>query len=238
MKIAIDAGHGPNTPGKRSPDGSLREFQFNSAVAKYLISLLHEYEGIETFSVFADDVDVPLFMRTNIANDRKADLYLSIHANASGDTWSDAEGIETYIYATGGIAEEVAKTIHPILVARTKRKDRGVRVANFHVLRETKMPAFLFECDFMTNKQEVKLLKSDEYRMNVAEAIAEGVGAYYHLKKKEVPKVEQKQEVSAWAKEAQKWVKEKGISDGERPKDTVTREEVWTMLYRMAKPGN
>lgn len=238
MKIAIDAGHGPNTPGKRSPDGSLREFQFNSAVAKYLISLLHEYEGVETLSVFADDVDVPLFMRTNIANDRKADLYLSIHANASGDTWSDAEGIETYIYATGGIAEEVAKTIHPILVARTKRKDRGVRVANFHVLRETKMPAVLFECGFMTNKQEVELLKSDEYRRKVAEALAEGVAEYYHLKKKEVKPVEQKQEVSEWAKKAQEWVKKQGISDGERPKDTVTREEVWTMLYRMTKPGN
>lgn len=52
--------------------------------------------------------------------------------------------------------------------------------------------------------------------------------------KKEEVKVSQNQSVSDWAKDAQKWVVENNISDGKRPKDSVTREEVWTMLYRAA----
>ena len=54
--------------------------------------------------------------------------------------------------------------------------------------------------------------------------------------RKEMDKLMQKKEeteISSWAKEAAVWVKEKGISDGTRPKDYVTREELWTMLYRM-----
>src|SRR5690606_28846364 len=101
MKIVIDAGHGPETPGKRSPDGSLREYQFNSAVARYVIDELKEYENVKLLSTHRDDRDVPLKERTDTANAWGAELFVSIHANAAGDGgWNSAQGIETFVYET------------------------------------------------------------------------------------------------------------------------------------------
>ena len=235
MKIVIDAGHGPDTPGKRSPDGSLREYQFNSAVARYVADeLLHGYEGVEILMTHADDRDVPLKERTDRANAWKADLFVSIHANAAGiGGWNSAQGIETFVYTTRpAAATKLAEAVHRNLIRATGRPDRGVKTANFHVLRETKMPAILVECGFMTNKQECELLKSDEYRQKCASAIVSAIVEVYGLKEKK--QAGPADEVSEWAVKARAWVMEKKISDGTRPKDPVTREEVWTMLYRMS----
>src|SRR5690606_16940342 len=95
--IILDAGHGPETPGKRTPDGSLREFQFNRAVAE-LVSGYLEKEGFMILVSHHSARDVPLHERTNYANKQKADAFISIHANAYGSSWNDANGIETYIY--------------------------------------------------------------------------------------------------------------------------------------------
>ena len=102
MKIAVDAGHGLHTPGKRTPDGSLREWQSNHKVAEKVVKKLSEYEGVISFRT--DDPtgerDVPLNERTDKANREKADLFVSIHANANGSTWNEAQGIETFVYVT------------------------------------------------------------------------------------------------------------------------------------------
>jgi len=237
MKIVIDAGHGPETPGKRSPDGSLREYQFNSVVARYVAdALLRGYEGIEILMTHDDSRDVPLKERTDRANAWKADLFVSIHANAAGDgvTWNSAQGIETYVYTSRPPdAVALANAVQRQLIRATGRPDRGVKSANFHVLRETKMTAILVECGFMTNRQECELLKSDEYRRKCASAIVAGIVETYGLKRK--PGSGPQNDISDWAREARAWVMEKKISDGTRPKDPVTREEVWTMLYRFAQ---
>lgn len=234
MRIAIDAGHGPETPGKRSPDGSLREYQFNSVVAWYVAdTLLHGYEGVEILMTHDDSRDVPLKERTDKANAWKADVFVSIHANAAGDgvSWHSAQGIETYVYTSRPPdAVALANAVQRNLIRATGRPDRGVKSANFHVLRETKMTAILVECGFMTNREECELLKSDAYRRKCAEAIVAGIVETYGLKRK--PEPEPVQTVSDWAREAHVWVVEQGITDGTRPKDPVTREEVWTMLYR------
>jgi N-acetylmuramoyl-L-alanine amidase len=231
MKIAIDAGHGPETPGKRTPDGSLREYQFNSAVARYVADmLLHGYEGVEILLTHADDRDVPLRERTDRANAWKADLFVSIHANAAGEGWSAAQGIETYVYDTRPpTAVALANAVQRNLIRMTGRPDRGVKSANFHVLRETKMTAILVECGFMTNRDECELLKSDEYRRKCAAAIVSGIVTTYGLQQKMKAPVD---DVSDWAREARDWAVSRNITDGTRPKDTVTREELWTMLYR------
>jgi N-acetylmuramoyl-L-alanine amidase len=236
MKIVIDAGHGPETPGKRSPDGSLREYQFNSAVARYVAdALLHEYEGVEILMTHDDSRDVPLKERTDRANAWKADLFVSIHANAAGDgvNWHSAQGIETYVYTSRPApAVALANAVQRQLIRATGRPDRGVKSANFHVLRETKMTAILVECGFMTNREECELLKSDSYRRKCAEAIVAGIAETYGLQQKMKAPVD---DVSDWAREARDWTVAKGITDGTRPKDTVTREELWTMLYRALK---
>ena len=238
MKIVIDAGHGPETPGKRSPDGSLREYQFNSVVARYMADeLLNGYEGVEILMTHDDSRDVPLKERTDRANEWKADLFVSIHANAAGDgaRWNSAQGIETYVYETRPpAAVALANAVQRQLVRSTGRPDRGVKYANFHVLRETKMTAILVECGFMTNREDAELLKSDSYRRKCAEAIVAGIVETYGLRKKQAAQVDAPDEVSSWAREAREWAVSRGITDGTRPKDPVTREEVWTMLYRMS----
>jgi len=238
MRIAIDAGHGPETPGKRSPDGSLREYQFNSAVARYVAdALLHGYEGVEILMTHADDRDVPLKERTDRANRWGADLFVSIHANAYGDGgWNDAKGIETYIYTTRpAAAVKLAEVVQRNLVQATGRPNRGVKTANFHVLRETKMTAILVECGFMTHREECELLKTDDYRRKCAEAIVAGIVETYGLRPKQPAQQQTVEDWRAEFAEARVWAVEQGITDGSRPKDTVTREELWTMLYRALK---
>lgn len=182
MKIVIDAGHGPNTPGKRAPDDSMREYHFNSATARYVIENLREYD-CEVLTTFEDSRDVPLTERTRKANDWKADVFVSIHANAYlGNQWCNAEGIETFVYPTvTGKAVTLANAVQRKLIATTGLRDRGVKREDFHVLRETNMPAILIECGFMDNQRELALLKSDAYRRKCAKVIAESIMEVFRL---------------------------------------------------------
>ncbi|WP_018394576.1 N-acetylmuramoyl-L-alanine amidase [Bacillus sp. 37MA] len=171
MKIAIDAGHGWNTPGKRTPDG-MREYEFNRETAL----LLRENINADTLFVHHDSYDIPLAKRVQKANEARADLYVSIHANAYGEGWTSAHGIETYVYTSRPAAAlKIAQSVQHELVAATGRRDRGVKASNFYVLRKTNMPAILIEAGFMTNREEAALLKTSQYRQTCARAIADGI---------------------------------------------------------------
>lgn len=177
MKICLDAGHGASTNGKRSPDSSLMEYEFNRDVMKRLKTILerHDVEVIETVT---DDTDVSLSERCSIANKNKADYFVSIHANADKEYWTDVNGWEIHIVGKGGKAEQLAKSIHKHSIATLGLKDRGVRISNFQVLRDTNMPAVLIEHGFYTNKEECELLKTDEFRQKCAEVDARGILSY------------------------------------------------------------
>lgn len=178
MKIMIDAGHGPDTPGKRSPDGRLREFYFNSAVADEVKKRLI-LDGHTVFFSHQIDKDVPLHERIALANRLKADLFVSIHANAHGHTFTTANGLETFIYNRPQAAtRQLAASVQRSLVLVTGRKDRGVKQGDFAVLRDTHMPAILVECGFMTHKHEVELLKSAIYRKRCALGICFGIACF------------------------------------------------------------
>lgn len=174
VKICIDAGHGSNTAGKRSPDGSLREYEFNRDVANRIKNILVAH-GVEVILTCGDDYDIPLQQRCDIANQLKADYFVSIHANAFGTDWNDARGWEVFVVAKGGRAEELAETIHEYSIAELGLKDRGVKTANFYVLRNTNMPAILIEHGFYTNKAECALLKDSDFRQKCAVADAKGI---------------------------------------------------------------
>jgi len=184
----LDAGHGYNTPGKRSPDG-MREYEFNRAVALYARSLFQDYQNTTVFFAHSDDRDVPLQERTNKANSLNVDAYVSIHANAFGSGgWTSASGIETYVYPSRPpVANQLAQKIQRNLIVETGLPDRGVKTANFHVLRETKMDAVLIECGFMTSQNDIKLLRSEAYRRTVAEAIVNAVASQFNLKRNSNP---------------------------------------------------
>lgn len=180
--IVLDAGHGPDTPGKRSPDGRLKEFEFNAATARLAGEMLAR-EGVTVHYVHQAARDVPLNERTAAANRLRAHAYVSIHANAYGNGWNAAQGIETYMYpqaskSSGVLADQVQRA----MVSACNRADRGVKKADFAVLRDTKMPAILVECGFMTNREEASLLLSHAYRMQCARAIAFGVLCWIYRK--------------------------------------------------------
>lgn len=187
MKIMLDAGHGYNTPGKRSPDG-FQEFEFTRKAAIYAKELLETYENMTIYIAHSDQRDIPLKERTDAANRLQVNAYISIHANAYGSSWNDAAGIETYVYTSKPKeALELAQKVQRNLAGETGLPNRGVKTADLHVLRETHMTAILAECGFMTNHKEAILLQSDDYQRTCAAAIVRGIAEQYQLIKKQVP---------------------------------------------------
>ncbi|MDQ0220012.1 N-acetylmuramoyl-L-alanine amidase [Peribacillus cavernae] len=182
MKIILDAGHGYQTSGKRTPDG-MQEYEFNRAVASHAKLLLDKHEGVTVHFTHSDHEDTPLRQRTDRANVLKADVFVSIHANAFGNgSWNDACGIETFVYTSKPIESlTLAEKIQSNMTAMTGLSDRGVKAANFHVLRETICPSILVECGFMTNLHESALLHSDEYRKICAKAIVKSIVEQFQL---------------------------------------------------------
>lgn len=171
MHILLDPGHGPTTPGKRSPDGRLREFDCNYQIALFVQQLL---QGKMKCSLTTTGKrDVPLWERSQLANRLDVDVFLSIHANAYGSHWNAVSGIETYISkGASGRSKQLAAAVQTELVTATGRLDRGVKRAEFHVLTRTKMPAILVEVGFMTNRLECALLLTEAYQRKCATAIA------------------------------------------------------------------
>ena len=188
MKIVIDAGHGYNTPGKRAPGDVMREYHFNRTVALQVMAEFRNYEGNhEIHFVHRDDRDVPLAERVKNANNLKADLYVSIHANAHGDgkSFTSAKGIETFVYKKSlQQAVKLAEVVQRELVAIRGQVNRGVKEGNLQVLRETNMTAILIECGFMTNQEDLAHLMNEEYRVLVGNAIVRSIATVYGIKHK------------------------------------------------------
>lgn len=182
--IALDDGHGIDTPGKRTPsfpDGSvMKENEFNRRVVA-LFDIELKRCGFRTLLVAPTDEDTPLKTRVQRANDAQADFYLSVHANASGSTWSNAEGIETYA-GTSDASKRAAHILHRYLIQGTNLKNRGVKDGSWlYIAKHTNMPTVLVECGFMNNRREAELLLSDAYRKECAVELAKGLCEYFSV---------------------------------------------------------
>lgn len=186
VKIVLDAGHGLSTPGKRTPDGE-REWNFNNKVVLAAINKLRKYENVEILRV--DDptgkTDISLNTRTNKANAFNADVYIACHHNANTGTWGPWTGVETYTYDHSlAKSEKIAEVIHPLVVKAVGLQDRGLKKQNFHVLRETSMPAILIEGGFMDSYIDINVLRDNAKLKAHGEAIAAGLVRYFGLKLK------------------------------------------------------
>nr|ADF97539.1 PlyM14 [uncultured phage] len=184
--IAIDAGHGLNTPGKRTPDNE-REWSFNNKVTLAAIKYLNDYEGVKI--VRLDDPtgksDVPLKARTDKANKAKADVLVSIHHNALTGKWGTHGGTEVFTYlGNWPDAERLAKLVLDRILKAYGLKSRGLKKANFHMVRESAMPAILIEGGFMDSTVDIKKMRDDKVLDEAGKAIAEALAVYFGLKKK------------------------------------------------------
>lgn len=181
MLVCIDAGHAKNTAGKRSPDGSLREYEFNRDVAQRLKVILEKH-GIKTMYSCNPDIpqDTPLSTRCAEANKAHADLFISIHANAHGDgsDWTSASGWEIYHSKDSTESKKLAECIRVESCATLGLKDRGLKTSNLYVTTHAKMPTVLIEHGFFTNKEECEKLKKAFFREECALADARGILKY------------------------------------------------------------
>jgi len=187
--VALDDGHGMQTAGKRTPEipeldnRVIHEDEFNRAVVNYLDAELKRC-SINTLLVAPTDVDTSLMARTNLANSKKADLYVSIHYNALDGKFGgkDPNGHSIHIYPGSEKSRKLAECVHKYLVLGTEQKDRGIVESNFHVLRETHMPAILSENGFMDNKKEALLMVNTNFQKEVAAEHAKGICDYLGVK--------------------------------------------------------
>lgn len=196
FKIALSAGHGINTAGKRClkslDPNETREWWLNDRVCDYVESYLKSYEGYTLLRL--DDSDdgadnVPLATRTSKANAWGADLYLSVHHNA-GINGGSGGGIVAYTHPQSSRASvEWRDDLYDALIKHTGLKGNRSKpkaTSNLYVLRETDMPAVLLELGFMDSSSDVPVILTDEYAQGCAQAIVEVIVQREGLTKKAV----------------------------------------------------
>ena len=194
--VFLDPGHGGYEPGAVA--GGYREADLNLAVAKKVQSLLIN-RGYTVYMSRNGDTSVGLLDRSKMANDLHADIFVSIHTNATGSTTTTASGIESYFYESDpnhpskintGMATNpvriaksmtLADLIHRKMIAFTSAANRGTDGADFSVVRESAMPATLLEIGFINNVSERQKLFTDSYQNLLAKGIADGIDGYYRM---------------------------------------------------------
>ena len=196
FKLALNAGHGLYTAGKRCTKAldpnETREWWLNDRIADGIEKILAEYDGIEVLRI--DDTtgkkDISLTSRTATANKWGADLWFSIHHNASKEKIFDGGGIVAFVHTSpSDESVEWQKAFYEAVIDATGLKgNRATPLAkkNLAELRLTKMPAVLMECGFMTSTVDVPIILSEDYAEKCAKAFAGVIIERAGLKKKAV----------------------------------------------------
>lgn len=183
--IALDAGHGMKTAGKRTPDG-IHEWEMNDKVRDKIVTKLKDYD---VKFIFPDNnegsKDESLTSRRTMYVNAKVDAAVSIHHNAFQGKWGNHTGVCTFVdRACTSKDMELAKCIQKRLPKYTGLRDRGIEKANFSVIYQNKVPAVLTEGGFMDSKIDYPVITSDEGQDAYSKAVAEGLIEFLNLKKK------------------------------------------------------
>ena len=172
LVVCIDPGHGGEDPGAVCND--VEEKVVNLEISLRIRPLI-EAMGYGVVMTRTTDITLSLQERCNIANNARADIFVSVHNNAYLTT---SEGTETFCYYDSEEGRRLATLIHNQVVKRIGLTNRGVKEAGFYVLKNTDMPAALLEGAFITNPEEAELLQDPEFQQEIAEGVAEGVHKY------------------------------------------------------------
>lgn len=172
--IVIDPGHGGARPGACYED--IMEKDIDLAVSLKLVSILQN-QGFQVIMTRSTDVEIGLYERADLANAAGADVFVSLHSNAA-ENRPDYQGIYTYYHPSSNRGARLAQAIQTPLCQITGGIDRGIKDADFVVLRETDMCAVLVEMGFMTNHEELMNLTNDSYQQLLAQGIAQGIVDY------------------------------------------------------------
>ena len=170
--IVIDPGHGGLDTG--ASRGNVLEKDLTLDIALKLRECLRDMGMKNIIMTRSTDKTLTLDERVQIANNNNADIFISVHINASVKT--EINGIETHYYSDNGY--KVAKVVHKELMKNVNATDRGLFKSKFYVINHTEAPAVLLELGFISNEQERSSLKSDKRQMGSAQAIADGIVNY------------------------------------------------------------
>lgn len=230
--LLIDPGHGGKDPGGGSNSHWLEKDMV-------LDISLYQYErfkqlGVPVALTRNGDVYLSPLARTNAVKDSGARYCISNHINAGG-----GDGVETIhsIYADSALAAmlatEISKEGQNIRRTFTRTLPYASKQDYYYMHRDTgNVDTVIVEYGFADSKlDDIKQLL--ENWKDYAEAVVKGFCLHTGLTY--LPPVSGGASVSEWAVDARQWVMQAGISDGTRPKEPVTREEVWTMMYRFSK---
>ena len=195
--IFLDPGHGGKDPGAQYL--GLKEKDLNLQVSQQLKIKL-ESLGYTVIMSRSTDVFVDFVTeRSRMSNETNADMFISIHFNATGHGLDSGEdGIQTYMYQpTGNIPSVINKKwhdnptrlkysyklgsyIHQSVLAATQAKDAGLLAKSFAVLRETNKPAILLELGYMDDSKESQKIRTKEYQQKLVDGIVQGIQQYYN----------------------------------------------------------
>ena len=196
--VFLDPGHGGRDPG--AVYNGLREKDLNMSIYRKLRSELEKL-GYTVLTSRDSDVYVDYVTeRSEMVNKTDADVFISIHFNATGVPGANRSGVETYIYEPDeGITPRINKVVHddPTRLSESKRladnihnsvvsvagaNDRGVHGSNYAVLRETVKPAVLLELGYI-DSPEYKKIRDDKYQNKLVEGIVTGLRNFYKTAK-------------------------------------------------------
>jgi N-acetylmuramoyl-L-alanine amidase len=197
--IVIDPGHGGTSKGAvgRDKDSVVYEKDINLAIAQRVKALLQKEKATVTMTR-EDDSTVDLYARPQLANEKGADFFISIHCDSTPKP-NSASGTTTYYHASDPDGRALAQAIQKHLAAVTGLPNRGAQTdtaiyqSGFAVLRRSEMPAVLIEVAYINNDKDRAKLKDPEFQQKVAEAIVAGLKAYIEGEREE--QVVQQQEV-------------------------------------------
>ena len=206
MKILIDNGHGIQTKGKRSPDGTLLEYAYTRDLARRIVSIL-KARGYDSELLVPEDDDIPLSERVRRANEicltyepscpaptEHPDVILiSLHLNAAGDgtKWMNATGWSCYTCKCQTESDRLADCLYK--VAEQILKNQVIRTdyardgdpdweENFYILSHSLCPAVLTENFFMDSRSDLEYLQSRAGKQAVVDTHVEGITEYLHLR--------------------------------------------------------
>lgn len=176
--IAIDAGHGMGTPGKRClkniDPGETREWYLNSCIADMIQEMLAVYDcNVLRVDDTTGAKDISLATRVKEANAAKADIYISIHHNA-GINGGTGGGTVVYYYSAAAERLTQARALYNAVVGKTGlvgNRSSTVIKNGFYVIKYTTMPAFLIENGFMDSKTDTPIILTKEHARKTAEGI-------------------------------------------------------------------
>lgn len=179
-KIMIDPGHGGTDPG--ATGNGLREKDLTLRISEKIRTLLLQYENADVRMTRNSDQSLTLKQRSDMANSWNADFLLSVHINAGG-----GRGYEDYRHPNQSInsaSGRIQSAIHTAIMSGLQSfgvNDRGIKSANFHMLRETNMPAILTENLFIDNVNDARLLNNENVLDAMAQGHASGIASHFNL---------------------------------------------------------